>query len=358
MSEKVVLHAERTPVHGKPLGTYDGIQALRFFAALLVVVTHSFFYASERLVPGIGQWSYGGVGVDVFFVISGFVMVVSTAKRVDHPDVWKFYAVRRLVRIVPMYWIATTVKLLIMLVLPGAALHASLSTGHVISSYFFIPTRNVDGRVEPLLGVGWTLTFEMFFYLVFGLSLLLMARKAIWLASGVMAALAVCSLFRPGTWPTWAYYFDDIVLYFVVGMWIARIARLSIRKLLLGLVCVACFTIFAVDFVVQGFDFSPGSVQRFTLVCTLVSAVVALEPLLSGRVPRPIMFFGDASYTLYLFHPIVAPVVPVLLGIVGLRIGWLSVLGSICAALTAAAVIYVFVEKPLTKRLRGLSRYA
>lgn len=339
--------------------TYDGVQALRFLAALLVVVTHSFFYATERLDPSLGQWPYGGVGVDIFFVISGFVMVVSARKRLGSRDGWKFFAVRRLVRIVPMYWIATSAKVVVMLALPGAALHASLSMGHIVSSYFFLPTRNDEGRVEPLLGVGWTLSFEMFFYLVFGLGLFLYARKTIWIASAVLSALFIGSFFRPNDWPTWAVYLDSIVLYFVIGMWIAQAATSAKPKQILWSIASISTVIFMVGVAtIGGLNLDPGNLQRFALVTLLVSAVVALEPVISGRLPKMISFYGNASYSLYLFHPIVAPIVPVAMGVIGVRLGWLSVMGSIVVSLIAAAAIYRFVERPLTNKLREQSKFA
>jgi len=150
---------------------YFGIQALRFIAAGLVLVTHSTFYASERLGTGGSVWHQGAVGVSIFFVISGFVMVVSTRKTWGQVNAWKAFILRRIIRIVPMYWTATTVKLICLLVVSSAVLHSKFDLQHIISSYFFVPTVNVEGEVKPLLAVGWTLYYEMFFYVIFAVAL-------------------------------------------------------------------------------------------------------------------------------------------------------------------------------------------
>src|SRR4051794_40777008 len=138
-------------------GTYTGVQALRFVAALLVVMTHATLYTSERLDDSLPVWHFGEVGVDIFFVISGFVMMVSTQRLVGRRDGWKYFWMRRTIRIVPLYWIATTIKLLALVVAPAAILHATLDPRDVVLSYLFLPSYNVDGLVQPLLGVGWTL---------------------------------------------------------------------------------------------------------------------------------------------------------------------------------------------------------
>lgn len=356
MTEQVRVRPKKpSDVNAK---SYEGIQSLRFLAAILVVVTHSFFYATERLVPTLGQWPYGGVGVDIFFVISGFVMVISSQKRLGAKNGWKYFAARRLVRIVPMYWIATASKIAIMVALPGAALHASLSPTHVLSSFFFVPTRNEDGRVEPLLGVGWTLTFEMFFYLIFGLALFVYAQKAVWIASALMTSLFIGSFFRPVDWPLWAVYLDSIVLYFVIGMLIAKAAQAGLSTRVLLPVAIVTGVVVAYGIISGDISMDPGSAQRFAFVTLLVAVTVAAEPFIAGRVPKVISFYGNASYSLYLFHPIVCPVVPVALSIIGVRVGWISVVGSIIVALVASAIVYRFVEDPLTRRLRKVSRFA
>ena len=153
---------------------YDGIQVLRVFAALLVVITHSTFYASERLINhNISVWKFGTIGVDIFFIISGFIMISASGVANSKPMSWKKFIQNRAIRIVPMYWLATTVKVFALLIVPSMVLHAIFDPERIFYSYFLLPQVNPDGRFEPLLGVGWTLIYEMFFYLVFTLGLFL-----------------------------------------------------------------------------------------------------------------------------------------------------------------------------------------
>jgi len=340
-----------------PRTKFDGIQSLRFVAALLVVVTHSTFYAGERLDGSIETWSFGTVGVDIFFVISGFVMVISTGGLAGTKDGWKYFGMRRLVRIVPMYWIATTIKLLTLIALPSAILHAQLDPGKTVLSYLFLPSRNFEGRVEPLLGVGWTLTFEMFFYLVFTIALLVRA-KPIWFCAPVLSFCALGNIFRPDEWAPALVYLDPILLYFLVGMIVAQwVMDGSIRRLLawLSYVVVLWLVIPLADGGFSGGD--AYFLTRHISVAVLIIVVVAGESWISGRVPRPFIYMGDASYSLYLFHPLIAPVVPVVLGMIGLRIPALSVCLSILAAVIGAALVFHFVERPITRYLQATLPY-
>ena len=173
---------------------FDGVQALRFLAAMMVVFTHSVFYASERLGAGKFSWGTGAQGVDIFFVISGFVMVISSRHLVNHIDGWKIFFRKRLARIVPLYWTATTVKLVVLLLASGLVLHSKLDWWSIFKSYFFIPTHTSNG-VRVLLGVGSTLVFEMFFYFVFATALYL--KKNIYMFAGVVLLFfSLLSIFR------------------------------------------------------------------------------------------------------------------------------------------------------------------
>ncbi len=121
---------------------YDGIQALRFVAALLVVFTHSTFYVGERLIPGFPVWSNGAAGVDIFFVISGFVMVISSQELLARADGWRIFMMRRIARIVPLYWIATSLKLVAVISVPSLAINAGLDPWQCVKSFLFLPSFN------------------------------------------------------------------------------------------------------------------------------------------------------------------------------------------------------------------------
>lgn len=335
-----------------PRSKFDGIQSLRFVAALLVVVTHSTFYAGERLDPTMDTWHFGEIGVDIFFVISGLVMVISSRGLEGTKDGWKYFGMRRIVRIVPMYWIATTIKLLTLIVLPSAVLHAQLDPGKTFLSYLFLPSRNFEGRVEPLLGVGWTLTFEMFFYFIFTVALLLRA-KPIWFCAIVFTVCALGNIARPDDWAPALVYLNPIVLYFLVGMAIGRwVQDRSNRRLIAWMtyILILWLVIPFADGEFSKYDLS--SLIRHICVSVLVIVVVASERWINGRLPKAVIYMGDASYTLYLFHPLIAPVVPVVLAMIGVQVAGLSVVLSILAAVLGAALVFRFVERPVTRFLQ------
>jgi len=112
------------------------IQALRAVAALLVVPLHAFETWGERVdsvAPGV-KWDNGAAGVDIFFVISGFVMVISSRRLVDRADAWLIFLRHRVLRIVPLYWLLTTVKILAVVLLGGVVLRTGLDFNFVAGS--------------------------------------------------------------------------------------------------------------------------------------------------------------------------------------------------------------------------------
>ena len=165
---------------------------------------------------------YGPFGVDIFFVISGFVMVYSSERLFGQPGAPITFFARRLARIVPLYWAATTI--LVWFVVPYA------STKAVLGSLFFGP--HIPSEA-PLLLVGWTLIFEMFFYVAFAIALFAKRRFAV--VAGVTVFLILFSLLfgpddaGPSTQPPpssgIAYLADPIIIEFVFGMLIALVHR-------------------------------------------------------------------------------------------------------------------------------------
>jgi exopolysaccharide production protein ExoZ len=328
---------------------YDGLQVMRLVAACLVLCTHSMFYASERLDKGFHFWPRGAAGVDIFFVLSGFVMVYSSAKLLNLPGGWRTFVHHRIVRIVPMYWLAMTVKVGAMLATTGMVLHAQLSWPSVLCSYLFLPYRNFDGKITPLLNVGWTLNFEMFFYFLFALALYF--RVNIYRFLGVvLSVLALLAAVRRPEWPAVSFYLNTIVLEFFLGMLIAR--RCMAGKHLSRPVALV---LLAVGFVLLLSPWPETGVPTILIggipAAMIIWATASLEDEMH-RVPRIVLYFAEASYVLYLVHPMVAPSVPALLSRIGFVHPWISVAGSITLALVAAALVHRFIETPVTRLLK------
>ena len=326
---------------------YTGIQALRFLAAILVVMTHATLYTTERLNPTLGIWSQGAKGVDIFFVISGFVMVVSSRKLMTQPDGWLVFAKRRLIRIVPLYWLVTTLKLGAMLAVPSSVLHAKLTFYQFVTSYLFFPARNAEGNLEPLHGVGWTLNYEMFFYMVFTLALLL-RRDIYWFIGVVLGLCALGSLVPNIESDALAFYFNPIIIEFFGGMLLARVAATWRFP---WWACLAAFAVGLALLLAQSGGPFPRFIGAGLPALLVVSGLVFGERWLAGRIPIFLLNLGAASYALYLFHPLVAPVIPTVMKRVGLHDGWISIVGCVMISIIVSMMAFVVVERRMTRYL-------
>jgi exopolysaccharide production protein ExoZ len=327
--------------------TYLGLQVLRVMAAVLVLITHSGFYVSERLDHSFKYWRTGAAGVDLFFVISGFVMVYSSINLIGDSKGWLLFSERRIIRIVPMYWLATTIKLVLMVLAGEFVLHARFSPFDTIMSYLFLPTRNSDGNLFPLLGVGWTLNFEMLFYMLFAVALFL--RVSVFRFVGtVLVLLAAGALLRQDNWPAFSFYLNPIVLDFFFGMLVAG-ACLQGKHLPRG---AAVLSVLAGLLLLLVFPATIGHTSLAGLAATMiVGGVVGLEAWLIW-IPAWLIYLADASYVIYLFHPLVAPAAPALLLKLNMPYPLLSITLSSCSALLAGCLIHKLVEKPVTLRLK------
>jgi exopolysaccharide production protein ExoZ len=335
------------------------VQALRFLAAFTVVCLHSTFYTHERLDPDFPLYHQGAHGVRLFFVISGLVMILSSARLAEQAHGWLVFSIKRIVRIVPLYWLILSVKAAILLLTSGFALHTKFDPAFVAKSFFFIPAYNLDGEIMPLHGVGWTLNFEMFFYTLFALALLFRMPPTRTLGP-VLILLALASNFRTTEWPVaLRFYCDPVVLDFLGGMVIARwIQRGFVIPPIAAWIMVAAGLVG----LFLPFPLPPLSEITYSLIITILSVITimgaaALEPLVSTKLPRWLMLMGAASYALYLIHPIVAPSAPYAMAKLGIPLPLLSILASVVVASIFGTIIYLFVETPisnfLNSRLQG-----
>lgn len=331
----------------------------RFVAAGLVLITHSTLYYGKYVDDSVHVWHPGEIGVPIFFVISGIVMVMSSTRLTRDASGSREFMIRRLIRIVPLYWLATTVSTLIFYglpwvvgrmgsgsTLPWASEGTSLDVVYTVKSYLFIPAFNPEGRIEPIHGVGWTLLHEMFFYALFALVMLARGRPARWASVVILGLFVAGEIAKPAN-PVLSVVTSSINLYFVVGMmigttivWGDKHRRLT-QALTWGLLVVALAK-WLLPGLMTFFPMKP-------LPLVLGAAMLAFTSLPMPGPARVGVELGNSSYSLYLFHPIVAPAVMLVLHKV------LSLGAPVTIVLTwfvTVAVghgIYLWVENPMTR---------
>ena len=336
--------------------TLKSIQVLRAVAAFGVLTLHA---ATEKVTflggePGpFRNFLLGAAGVDLFFVISGFVMVYSSESLFGRTDGPRKFFLRRLARIAPLYWAVTIAIILYIYAVHGRVLWDIYTPASLVASFLFWPYPRVDGFAFPVHLLGWTLNFEMFFYAVFAAAIMLPRRAAIAVIVVVFAALV--TLGRHVTLPLpFQFWANSIILEFCYGMVIALLYREGVRlppaaAWALGAAAVAGFAA----------ALTPNSEWR-VLFWGLPSAALVASCALSESTWRPgpagrfFGLLGDASYSLYLVHPLTFPLVRWTIGrwFDFSSVPWLYAAIAYAAAIAASIVCYLMFEKPITRALQ------
>lgn len=331
---------------------YVGIQVLRFVAAVLVVGLHATFIVHDRLDPHQKLWTIGWIGVPIFFVISGFVMVVSSQRLLARSDAWRRFLLRRAVRILPLYWIVTTIQVAVLVVAPSLMLHDTLNARRIVLSYLLLPSHAGVGNVAPIVGVAWTLLFEAFFYVVFAVGLRFRFNLVLY-CGAVLSVAALGWLLRPvDSWPAALVYFDPVVLHFLGGVVIGTYV-VNRRKLPLILGLSYTVGLYLAVWAIAPSGAETKSNPTYLLVAlTLVLAAVWAQPL-ARYVPRLLQRLGDSSYSLYLFHPIIAPAIPVAMVAAGLVEPGPAIAAIVILLSLLSLGLYAFLERPITRMLQA-----
>lgn len=332
---------------GRP--TWLSIQYLRAIAALLVVLHHARNPEPWLFNPFAGV-SIGQAGVDIFFVISGFIMYAAARDETAGQFVY-----RRVVRVAPLYWLATIVSLAFFYRRQLLAFDPMLLT-KLMASLLFVPHYNLLHPTEiwPVLVPGWTLNYEMFFYAVFALALL--SRKLVPVVIGLIGLAVAAGLFLRSPDALWRTYTDPILLDFAFGLLIARFYPAHASRWLVVLLPLGVLLLLLTPL--------PGLWRALTWgvpAALIVMGALALEA--GGSLPRlaGLKSIGDSSYSIYLVHPMVITVVDRV--VEKLPVGGLLQFGLLLAAAFSGSVlagmaIHRWVERPLLRRLQGRRRAA
>ncbi|MGE0223157.1 MAG: acyltransferase family protein [Acetobacteraceae bacterium] len=326
------------------------VQALRAVAAFMVVAYHATNQWAEHVIGRGGSelWPNGSAGVDIFFVISGLVMTISVRGIEGHPRAGWIFLRQRLRRILPLYWIATTAKIAMVLAVPALAMRTQLSLPYVLGSYALFPVRDVYGEFVPVLPVGWTLSYEMMFYLLIGCALFL-RRPMIMISFPVLLLFAAYALIDSSG------FANTIVLEFLfgltLGMCLPQATRIPVAAgLALFLAGVGVILLVPL-----------ASAELRPLIwgvpaLAIVTGAVAMEQVAGGLLPRWLLEAGDASYATYLTHGFVVPAVYLVVARLPLSAPLAlaaTIVGGLLVSGLVGRTVYRAVERPILQLLRG-----
>ena len=350
------------------------IQYLRAVAALAVVIGHAQHDAKVWSANiGIGFSPSGllpwGAGVDLFFVISGFIMVHASQNLFGMPGGARQFAARRLIRIVPLWWLMATLYLVAAVIQAKSSGKPLASTGDTLAAYLFWPVDTfADGFPRPFYTLGWTLNFEMFFYACFAAMLFLPRTLAIVaLATGLATFVAMGSSIGFAATPL-AFWSQPIVLEFVLGMLIALASYAGLQlsgAMRLLLVALACLWLHfdLMHSLHQPPDWiTPNDLMRVAAwglpsALLVIAATCGAQSRPQGTAARLGVLAGDASYALYLTHPfviVIARKAMLATGLFQAGGGWLMVLVACIVAMAVAVAVHRRIEKPISSTLNRL----
>jgi exopolysaccharide production protein ExoZ len=293
----------------------ESIQVLRAIAAIGVVFTHAitrigtaFPDANQHsvLAGSDGQLTAGDAGVDLFFAISGFIMLYVHRDDFGKARAPLNFMIKRIIRIVPIYWSLTTAALIVLMVAPQlfTTHYRGIDLPWIIGSYLFVPIAPPGWNATPVVGVGWTLNFEMFFYVAFAFALFLPRRLALHLIFvGFGGLVAIGVILQPST-PVLGLVTNWLLLDFLMGvaiaLWLVARGRLppaaAFALLLIGAVCLAATILWPPP------EEGPLRVLKWGIPTALIVFAMSSINIPEGRVAKPLCILGDASYSIYLFQ--------------------------------------------------------
>lgn len=319
------------------------LQYLRAFAALVVVYSHATIQVPEwkSFLPYTGAY-----GVDIFFVISGFIMVYIT-KAQDTPS---NFLVNRVRRVVPLYWFFTLLMGAILFFLPTVFKTGEFSWATMVQSLFFIPHYSLQNPeyVWPIVAPGWSLNYEMYFYLLFALSLFFAPqfRVAI-ITAAIFVIWAVFSTIGSSV-AIPRFVSDPAVFEFVAGMLLAIAWKRGFSlSSALGWVCLALGLAAA--------TFAPEHLHHWVRISIPSTLIVVGCLYISVPVSKFGLLLGDASYAVYLCHIFVLGALRVLVpddATDSAIYAWVFVVAAIVTSTLAGIVVHFLIDNWLLRQER------
>lgn len=314
------------------------IQFLRFIAAFLVVLNHSSQDFANQ------TWVLGAAGVDIFFVISGVVITLSTKEGMPAA----YFLARRATRIYPFFWLATAFFILF----TWYAWDSFPTWQNLLRSVFLIP--EFGYQRQPVYFPAWTLYYELLFYIVFGVLLALKVRQVAFTSVLIMLFLSIAKIPVPFREPG-VYFENNIVLEFAAGVVIALFHQRGLR--LSRNLATKCVMVAVAIFVITPQPDYSRELQWGVPAALLVFGFIHFEDK-SWLHARLISLLGDASYAIYLTHITIMQFMGEVFawnGIILKDYPLFAIPLTIVVPTVVGLQIHVMIEKPMLLKPRNLT---
>ncbi|WP_205508284.1 acyltransferase family protein [Longitalea arenae] len=343
MKETLPLQHSR---HNKQDANIESVQIMRGFAALLVVLLHISIKGAQYGNDALKGFTIGEAGVDLFFIISGYIMCVSTIGREMNFGQFMMHRVRR---ILPLYWLTTTIGLIIFLYRPEI-INTSGGETSIWASYTLIP----NGK-RYLNSNGWTLSYEFVFYILFGLLIHRGTYKAMQLSSVLLVIMAAAGLLFAYPGHTFHFLTSNLFLEFVYGMGIFYLFNKKIIRPNTAMGLVLCI-LGVLLLVAEMYFHVPGQQESRAWLWGIPMLMVFtgflnLEGFIKGsrsRIKKLLLEAGNSSYSLYLFHPFTLSGTAMCLKRLGIAYNpYLFAFILFTVTVTAGYLVYIYIERPL-----------
>lgn len=337
----------------------DGLQMGRGLAATIVVVDHAILH-NFRTPPGFVPL-LGVYGVTLFFLISGFIMVRVSGESSFAPG---RFLLNRFQRVAPLYYVACALLAVQVLIVPWAFKTTHLEFWHVLRSLLFIPAYSPTagpGFITPFYQLGWTLNFEMFFYVVFASLFFLRSAQRVCVLTVLFAGLMIAGQTVHFDQAIPSFYTRIDLASFLVGAWFGLCSQRG------GMVIGrrTALALFALSLVLIGYvmlhpdHYSEHLPLRLAMLAGAtmhIAIIIGYFDRLRKAIPRFLLRLGDASYAIYLFHMFaIGPI-----AFVGKKLGpdflipaiVLSLIGGVFAGLVAHRCF----ERPIAEWIKRRRR--
>jgi exopolysaccharide production protein ExoZ len=348
----------------------NSIQLLRAVAIMLVVYAHSIDAVIGKGLPSrqVGFYyleNWGAIGVDLFFVISGFIMTVVIPAYL-HANGWKVFLLKRLTRILPLYYLIS-----FYLVVRAVVSGYTPDPFNVLISFSILPVFNITRFSDPYIAVGWSLAYELYFYILIALLLAFARQKIYKHLLFIIPILSLVGLLTNANYILLKLATSPLLLEFGLGIAAgliytyiqkrnfdnSKVKAVSIAICMAGLLLMVATifmytsTLHSATHVIQNNRLAMYRSVIWGGPCfLLLLGVVLLEHTSHLKIPKLLVSIGNASYSCYLIHGwFVIPHVMTLILKTSMNNGDLAIIISVLASVSFSLLFYHVVEKNINR---------